>query len=205
MKVIYQESSKRSNKATFVVSLFVIALLVAIGWTTSRSMAKGVIILDEYFVELVALFVILKTAIAQYTYKLLDDKLVIIEKFLFSTKKMEIPYTMIDGVFLHKTEFISKFKLRYKYRKCSSSDNRPAWALIYSIVNGKKVKNGRVIMKADKAFFDALSQFVPNRICVPQEDVILYSYIRRDAIMHGESVDEYFQEIISQTEEKEND
>lgn len=52
-----------------------------------RSIEKGAIILDEYFVEIVALLVILKSAIAQYTYLVTDDKLVIVENVLFYTKK----------------------------------------------------------------------------------------------------------------------
>lgn len=152
MKIFGKAESKRSITAAFVIAFFCILLLIAMGWTISRSIAKGIIILDELFVEVVALFVILKSAVAQYTYLLTGDKLVIVEKILFYTKKMEIPYNMIDGVYAHKTEFISKFRLRYKYRKCSTVDNRPIWALIYSIVNGKKIKNGRVLLKADPAF-----------------------------------------------------
>ncbi|SUP44986.1 PH domain-containing protein [Veillonella criceti] len=202
MHVIYKEQSKRSSSASIIVGIFVIALLGAMVWTTMRSIEKGAIILDEYFVEIVALLVILKSAIAQYTYLVTDDKLVIVENVLFYTKKMEIPYAMIDGVYAHKTEFISKFKLRYKYRKSSTTDSRPTWALIYSIVKGKKVQNARVLIKADTAFFKALEEFVPNRICAPQGDVVLYAYARRDAIMHGESVEEYFKSFAADPEEE---
>lgn len=202
MNVIYKERSKRSTSASIIIAIFVTLLLGAVVWTTLRSIDKGAIILDEYFVEIVAILVILKSAIAQYTYIVTDDKLVIVEKILFYTNKMEIPYAMIDGVYAHKTEFISKFKLRYKYRKSSTTDNRPTWALIYSIVNGKKVKNARVLIKADKPFFEALERFIPNRICAPQGDVVLYAYARRDAIMHGETVEEYFKSFAGDPEEE---
>lgn len=201
MKIFGKAESKRSKTAAFIIAFFCILLLVAMGWTISRSIAKGIIILDELFVEVVALFVILKSAVAQYTYLLTEDKLVIVERILFYSKKMEIPYNMIDGVYAHKTEFISKFRLRYKYRKCSTVDNRPIWALIYSIVNGKKIKNGRVLLKADPEFFEAFDKFVPNRICAPQADVMLYSYARRDAVMHDESVEEYFKKLSGASEE----
>lgn len=201
MKIFGKAESKRSKTAAFVIAFFCILLLIAMGWTISRNIAKGIIILDELFVEVVALFVILKSAVAQYTYLLTEDKLVIVEKIFFYTTKMEIPYNMIDGVYAHKTEFISKFRLRYKYRKCSIVDNRPIWALIYSIVNGKKIKNGRVLLKADPAFFEAFDKFVPNRICAPQADVMLYSYARRDAVMHDESVEEYFKKLSGDSED----
>ena len=89
MKIFGKAESKRSITAAFVIAFFCILLLIAMGWTISRSIAKGIIILDELFVEVVALFVILKSAVAQYTYLLTGDKLVIVEKILFYTKKME--------------------------------------------------------------------------------------------------------------------
>ncbi len=43
---------------------------------------------------------------------------------------------MIDGVFKFERELLTNIKYRYKYRKCSTSDPRPIWSLVYAIVKG---------------------------------------------------------------------
>ena len=81
---------------------------------------------------------------------------------------------------------LTDIKYRYKYRKCSTSDPRPIWSLVYSIVDGNKVKNGRLLLKADDRFFEILEEHVPGRIRVPQADIVFYAAVRADAVKHGE-------------------
>jgi len=109
---------------------------------------------------------------------------------------------MIDGVFKFERELLTNIKYRYKYRKCSTSDPRPIWSLVYSIVDGNKVKNGRLLLKADDRFFEILEEHVPGRIRVPQADIVFYAAVRADAVKHGEDVQEYYERLISSEEDK---
>ena len=124
------------------------------------------------------------------------------EHHLFGNKNHLFPYELMDGIYEYKRELIGNFRFRYKQRLCSNCDNRKTWAMVYSIINGSKVQTGRVLMKAEPEFFDTLSEYVENRICVPQEEIVFYATIRADAVKHGEDVNAYYQSIMETYKDK---
>ena len=203
MTVLYEEKSQRTRSAELLVVFFVILLLCAAVYTTYRSIQLHTILLAEYFIEFMAIVVMVKQAVSRYTYILTDTKLVIEEHSIFRNRHFEVDYNMIDGVFKFERELLTNIKYRYKYRKCSTSDPRPIWSLVYSIVDGNKIKNGRLLLKADDRFFEILEEYVPGRIRVPQADIVFYAAVRADAVKHGEDVQEYYEKLISSEEDKE--
>lgn len=202
MTVLYEEKSQRAKSAELLVMCFVFLLLCAVAYTTYRSIQLHTVLLAEYFIEIMAIIVIVKQAVSRYTYILTDTKLVIEEHSIFRNRYFEVDYNMIDGVFKFERELLTNIKYRYKYRKCSTSDPRPIWSLVYSIVDGNKVKNGRLLLKADDRFFEILEEHVPSRIRVPQADIVFYAAVRADAVKHGEDVEEYYERLISSEEDK---
>ena len=202
MTVLYKEKSQRTRSAELLVVFFVILLLCAAAYTTYRSIQLHTVLLAEYFIEIMAIIVMVKQAVSRYTYILTDTKLVIEEHSIFRNRYFEVDYNMIDGVFKFERELLTNIKYRYKYRKCSTSDPRPIWSLVYSIVDGNKVKNGRLLLKADDRFFEILEEHVPSRIRVPQADIVFYAAVRADAVKHGEDVQEYYERLISSEEDK---
>lgn len=203
MTVLYEEKSQRTRSAELLVVFFVILLLCAAVYTTYRSIQLHTILLAEYFIEFMAIVVMVKQAVSRYTYILTDTKLVIEEYSIFRKRHFEVDYDMIDGVFKFERELLTNIKYRYKYRKCSTSDPRPIWSLVYSIVDGNNIKNGRLLLKADDRFFEMLEEYVPGRIRVPQADIVFYAAVRADAVKHGEDVQEYYEKLISSEEDKE--
>lgn len=203
MTVLYEEKSQRTRSAELLVVFFVILLLCAAVYTTYRSIQLHTILLAEYFIEFMAIVVMVKQAVSRYTYILTDTKLVIEESSIFRKRHFEVDYNMIDGVFKFERELLTNIKYRYKYRKCSTSDPRPIWSLVYSIVDGNKIKNGRLLLKADDRFFEILEEYVHGRIRVPQADIVFYAAVRADAVKHGEDVQEYYEKLISSEEDKE--
>ena len=175
----------------------VFLLLCAVAYTTYRSIQLHTVLLAEYFIEIMAIIVIVKQAVSRYTYILTDTKLIIEESSFFRKRHFEVDYDMIDGVFKFERELLSNIKYRYKYRKCSTSDPRPIWSLVYAIVEGNKVKNGRLLLKAEDRFFEILEEKVPGRICVPQADIVFYASVRADAVKHGEDVQEYYKKLTT--------
>ena len=202
MTVLYEEKSQRTRSAELLVVFFVILLLCAAAYTTYRSIQLHTVLLAEYFIEIMAIIVMVKQAVSRYTYILTDTKLVIEENSIFRNRHFEVDYNMIDGVFKFERELLTNIKYRYKYRKCSTSDPRPIWSLVYSIVDGNKVKNGRLLLKADDRFFEILEEHVPGRIRVPQADIVFYAAVRADAVKHGEDLQEYYERLISSKEDK---
>ena len=201
MTVLYKEQSQRAKSAELLVMCFVFLLLCAVAYTTYRSFQLHTVLLAEYFIEIMAIIVIVKQAVSRYTYILTDTKLVIEESSIFRKRHFEVDYDMIDGVFKFERELLTNIKYRYKYRKCSTSDPRPIWSLVYAIEDGNKVKNGRLLLKAEDRFFEILEEKVPGRIRVPQADIVFYAATRADAVKHGENVQEYYNKLISSAEE----
>lgn len=200
MKVLYEERSQRAKSAELLVTFFVFLLVCAMAYTTYRSITLHTVLIAEYFIEIAAIIVMVKQAISRYTYILTDSKLIIDESSIFRKRHFEVEYDMIDGVFKFERELLTNLRYRYKYRKCSTSDPRPIWSLVYSIVNGKKVQYGRLLLKADDRFFEILSEYVAGRVRVPQEDVVFYATVRADAVKHGEDVQEYYKKLIAPEE-----
>ena len=197
MTVLYEEKSQRAKSAELLVMCFVFLLLCAVAYTTYRSIQLHTVLLAEYFIEIMAIIVIVKQAVSRYTYILTDTKLIIEESSFFRKRHFEVDYDMIDGVFKFERELLSNIKYRYKYRKCSPSDPRPIWSLVYAIVEDNKVKNGRLLLKAEDRFFEILEEKVPGRIRVPQADIVFYASVRADAVKHGEDVQEYYKKLTT--------
>ncbi len=199
MQELYRESSKRTTQGAILIAFFLLAVAGFFIFTLMRSLQGGHLIIDELFIEVVLFIVILKQALGRYTYILTDKAFVIKEQGLFRKKDFIIPYDDIDGIYSFKQELLPKLRYRYKWRKLSSMDARPVWALAYAIVKGKKIQHGRVLIKAEQGFFDALRQFIPDRIQVSEEEVVFYAYVREDAVKHGEDVKAYAKKIKEQT------
>ena len=201
MNILYSETSQRTRSAEGLVLCFIILLIGAIGYTTYRSIAVGNVLLAEYFIEIIAIIVILKQAFGRYTYILTDTSLIIEENSIIRKRTFTVDYDNIDGVYKFNRDILTNLRYRYKYRKCSTSDNRPIWFLVFSIVKGKKVQYGRVMLKADDKFYETLEQFVPNRVRVPEADVVFYATVRADAARQGIDVKEYYNSLMNGVEE----
>ncbi len=198
MSIQYQEQSKRSKAGIALVSVFIAVVLVALAYSVWRYVELGSIALAEILIEVIILFVLVSQAVGTYTFRLTESDLIIDEVGLLGKKRMVIPYTMINGVYQFKQSMMPPLKFRYKYRKLSSTDDRPVWALAYSVVEGKKIKHGRVLLKAEQAFFDALAQHVPDLIQVKEDQVVFHAYLREDAFKHGDDFATYAANVYGQ-------
>lgn len=195
MKVLYTEQSQTSNSGKVTIGIFIVALLVWMGYTLHRSFEAQALYLADLLVQIIALLVILKQARSHYTYILTDKEFIIEEKVFFSNKRMALPYEMIDGVYAYRREFFGQLKFRYKYRKVNSMDPRPVWALAYSFESGKKIKHGRILLKAEDAFYELLDKFLPGRVRVEQEKIVFTALLREEAANFGSLPPEYLEAL----------
>ena len=198
MSIQYQEQSKRSKAGIALVTVFIVIAFGALAYSVWRYVELGSIALAEILIEGMILFVLVSQAVGTYTFRLTESDLIIDEVGLLGKKRMIIPYAMINGVYQFKQSMMPPLKFRYKYRKLSSTDDRPVWALAYSVVEGKKLKHGRVLLKAEQELFDALAQHVPNLIQVKEDQVVFHAYLREDAFKHGEDFAIYAANVYGQ-------
>ena len=198
MSIQYQEQSKRSKAGITLVTVFIVIALGALAYSVWRYVELGSVALAEILIEGIILFVLVSQAVGTYTFALTESDLIIDEIGLLGKKRMVIPYAMMNGVYRFKQSMMPPLKFRYKYRKLSSTDDRPVWALAYSVVEGKKLKHGRVLLKVKQEFFDTLAQHVPNLIQVKEDQVVFHAYLREDAFMHGEDFESYAANVYGQ-------
>lgn len=198
MSIQYQEQSKHSKAGIVLVSVFIAIALGALVYSVWRYIEVGNVALAEILIEGMILFVLVSQAVGTYTFTLTESELIIDEIGLLGKKRMVIPYAMINGVYRFKQSIMPPLKFRYKYRKLSSTDDRLVWALAYSVVEGKKLKHGRVLLKAEQELFDVLAQHVPNLIQVKEDQVVFHAYLREDAFKHGEDFGTYAANVYGQ-------
>ena len=198
MPIQYQEQSKHSKAGIVLVSVFIAIALGALVYSVWRYIEVGNVALAEILIEGMILFVLVSQAVGTYTFTLTESELIIDEIGLLGKKRMVIPYAMINGVYRFKQSIMPPLKFRYKYRKLSSTDDRLVWALAYSVVEGKKLKHGRVLLKAEQELFDALAQHVPNLMQVKEDQVVFHAYLREDAFKHGEDFESYAANVYGQ-------
>lgn len=200
MSIQYQEQSKHSKAGIALVSVFIAIAVLALAYSLWRYMELGSVASAEILIEAIILFVLVSQAVGTYTFTLTDSVLIIDEVGLLGKKRMVIPYAMINGVYQFKQSIMPALKFRYKYRKLSSTDDRSVWALAYSVVEGKKLKHGRVLLKAEQELFDALAQHIPNLVQVKEDQVVFHAYLREDAFKHGEDFTTYAANVYGQTQ-----
>lgn len=198
MSIQYQEKSKHSKAGIALVSVFIALAVLALVYSIWRYMELGSVASAEILIEGMILFVLVSQAVGTYAFTLTESELIIDEIGLLGKKRMIIPYAMMNGVYRFKQSIMPPLKFRYKYRKLSSTDDRPVWALAYSVVEGKKLKHSRVLLKAEQELFDALAQYVPNLIQVKEDQVVFHAYLREDAFKHGEDFATYAANVYGQ-------
>lgn len=200
MSIQYQEQSKHSKAGIALVSVFITLAVLALAYSLWRYMELGSVASAEILIEAIILFVLVSQAVGTYTFTLTESGLIIDEIGLLGKERMVIPYAMINGVYQFKQSIMPALKFRYKYRKLSSTDDRSVWALAYSVVEGKKLKHGRVLLKAEQELFDALAQHIPNLVQVKEDQVVFHAYLREDAFKHGEDFTTYAANVYGQTQ-----
>ncbi|WP_126939458.1 hypothetical protein [Veillonella sp. VA142] len=198
MSIQYQEQSKHSKAGIALVSVFIAIVFVALVYSVWRYVELGSVALAEILIEGIILFVLVSQAVGTYTFRLTESDFIIDEVGLLGKKRMVIPYAMMNGVYRFKQSIMPPVKFRYKYRKLSSTDDRPVWALAYSVVEGKKLKHGRVLLKAEQEFFDTIAQHIPNLVQVKEDQVVFHAYLREDAFKHGEDFETYAANVYGQ-------
>lgn len=198
MSIQYQEQSKQSKAGIALVSVFIAIALGALAYSVWRYVELGSVALAEILIEGMILFVLVSQAVGNYTFRLTESDFIIDEIGLLGKKRMVIPYAMMNGVYRFKQSIMPPLKFRYKYRKLSSTDDRPVWALAYSVVEGKKLKHGRVLLKAEQEFFDTIAQHIPNLVQVKEDQVVFHAYLREDAFKHGEDFETYAANVYGQ-------
>lgn len=194
-KVFYEEKSKFSWTAGGSTLVFIGLILLWVAYSAYRSMVSGHVLIIDFTLQAIMLFVFVKQAFCKYTYRLTDDAIEIEEVGILGRRNYVFPYEEIDGICYYSREFFEKFNFRYRLRLASSMDARSTEQLVFSRYKGKKVQHGRAILKADPEFYEALETKLPGLVRIPKDDVVINTLIREEAHRLGRPLKEYRKEF----------
>ncbi len=158
---------------------------------------QGVIIL------LGLLIFLINVITSKCVYTLKEDEVEIIKKSIFKKKELHIPYDKIYGIHHFKNQLMKPARYRYTHHMYNQLDNREIWSLLYDIGDLEKI--GRVMMTGSAAFWHEFSLILPDRVGIPQEEVIAHVYqsMREKLIASGKVSPELLKKLEEAEKEKE--
>lgn len=159
------------KKNAAVILTGVAALMALMGFSIYRYFDIGFLSPIEIFSELLLILVLIERAQAKILCEIDKKVFRVTKKSLFGKKVYEVPYRSILGVYRYAPKLISTVKFRNTYRLHSALDPRAVWTLAYQEKNGEKTANKRIYFKADEEFLEALNERLPNKVCIPEEQV----------------------------------
>ena len=185
---VFVEHSITYKPYYWILAVVLVMLFPYVIWTTSEGMERHVIPWVDGAIQLVILYYLIDIATMRIEYFLEDTELVMVKHHLLWKKQvLRIPYDDIFGVHHFKNQLMKPVTYRYTFHMYSKMDNRPIWSLLYKYKDSTK-KVGRVLMKGSEDFWHALDDKAPDRICIPQEEVLAYAFAHMGRVVidkHG--------------------
>lgn len=170
-KIVDYSIVTKKNTVAIIFSVMTLAAMLA--FTVYRWLDIGFLSPMEIMAELMIAFVLLDRAQARYTYELDKKVFRITKQGVFGKRVFEVPYRDVFGIYRYAPKLISVVKFSRTYRLHSALDGRMVWTLAYEENTGKgKKKNYRIYFKASDEFFNALNERLPNKVRIPEEEVM---------------------------------
>ena len=191
----FSASSTPSRKyliAAYIGGLALAGYAVRLAWVY---MTYHVLPLQGIILFIIAACFLLNVVTAKCTYTLGEEGLTLQKKSLFQNRTIYVAYKDIFGVHHFKNQLMKPATYRYTRHMYSQLDNREIWSLLYDI--GEVEKIGRIMMTGSAAFWHEFSLRLPDRVAIPQEEVIAYVYqgMREKLIASGKVPPELLQKL----------
>ena len=171
-KQMVSDTSEVTKKNVIVVLVSAALFIALLGFSIYKWTVYGIKQPMEIFINLMFLFVLVTRVQPRYTVEVDRNVLRFIKQSWLGTKTYEIPYKDIFGIYRYKAQLIRSVSYRHTSRLNSMLDNRTVWGVSYRLPNKKgKVENLRIYFKASEEVFAALSEKIPNKVKIKENDV----------------------------------
>lgn len=169
-KIIDHSVVHKKNAAAILISVIVLAAMIV--FSIYRYLDIGFWSPLEMFAELMIIFVLIDRAQSKVTCEMDKKVLRITKKNWIGTQVHEVPYRDVFGIYRYAPKLVGAVKFRRTYRLHSALDPRLVWTLAYRVDKGGKSENRRIYFKASEEFLNALNERLPNKVRIPEEQVI---------------------------------
>ncbi|MGL5206808.1 MAG: hypothetical protein ACRC8T_04780 [Acidaminococcaceae bacterium] len=174
---VSQVSKKNKIVMLLVALLFLVFLIINILRYVKLNAFEPVVI----FLDVMFLFVIFQRSHPTYITEVDKRGFRITKKSLFGKKVYDVPYREIAGIYKYKSSLAHPINFRRSLTLNSALDGRVVWVLAYRTHNKKgKIENRRFFFKTNEEMLDELSERMPNRVRVKEEEVAI-AIIRKEA------------------------
>ena len=171
---VVRDTSEVTKKNVIVVLVSAVLFILLLALSIYKWVVDGIHQPIEVFINIMFLFVLVQRIQPSYVVEVDQSVFRITKKSWFGTKVFEVPYKAIAGIYRYQAQLVRAVSYRYTYRLNSMLDNRTVWALAYRAANKKgKMQNRRIYFKANKAVMDALEEKLPNKVKVPEDQVVV--------------------------------
>ncbi|WP_371368555.1 hypothetical protein SRRS_20910 [Sporomusa rhizae] len=169
--LVVQSEASRKNVIVMTIAVSIFAALVI--FSLYKWFALKIFHPLELMAEAMVLFVLIERMSAKYTYEMEKKVLKLTKRGLLGSVSHEVPYRDIFGIYQYKPQLIGVIKFRRTYRFNSALDARNVWTLAYTVPGYKgKMENRRFYFKPNSELLAALKTKLPDKVMVPEEEVI---------------------------------
>lgn len=173
-RTLFVEKSQAHKKNKIIIGVVVLGVTLLFVFSIYKWVVLGIRNPIEVFINLMFAYVLFERAQAKYICELGKQSITFTKQGLWGTQTYEVAYKDISGIYGYKTKLVQVIKFRRTYRLNSALDNRPVWVLAYSVPGNRgKMENRRIYFKASDELLNLMSEKMPNRVRVKEEQVVL--------------------------------
>ena len=174
---VSQVSKKNKIVMIIVAIVFLVFLTINILRYVELNIFEPVVI----FLDVMLLFVIFQRSHPKYVTEVDKRGFRITRKSLFGKKVYDVPFREIVGIYKYKSSLAHPMSFRRSFTLNSALDGRVVWVLAYRTHNKKgKIENRRIFFKTSEEMLDELSERMPNRVRIKEEEAAI-AIMKREA------------------------
>lgn len=172
MSRIVTSTSTKKNMIIMMVGITFFAILLSLN--IIKLVTLNIFQPLEFAFDALFLVVLFNRINAKYTCEMQGKSLAFTKKSLWGTKRYEIFYHSVMGIYQYQPKLVEVTRFRRTYRLHSALDARDVWTIAHTAPckNGK-TENCRIYFKPGESFLDELYKVLPSKMMLNDERVIL--------------------------------
>ena len=171
-RLVATSTSTKKNTITMMVGITFFAVLLILN--IIKLFTLNIFQPLEFAFDALFLIVLFNRINAKYTCEMKEQSLVFTKKSLWGTKRYEVFYHSVIGIYRYQPKLVEITRFRRTYRLHSALDARDVWTIAHTnpCKNGK-TENCRIYFKPGDVFLNELNEILPGKMMLNDERVIL--------------------------------
>lgn len=167
-------TSLPAKKNTIIMTVGIVFFAVMVILNIIKLLTLNIFEPMEFAFDALFLVLLFNRINAKYTCEMYENYLIFHKYSLWGTKRYEIFYHSIMGIYRYQPKLVEITRFRRTDRLHSALDARDVWTIAYTVTckNGK-TENCRIYFKPGEVFLDELHKVLPDKMMINDVRVIL--------------------------------